>query len=156
MDDGAISDSPAFIIRQPEGFVASIVELRDVHRTSEDEAELVLAQYRLGGSALERSRRLRVKGVVSEEFEGSAVELVGAALTHDVDLVGAKAVLRGIVSTLYFEFLDRVLRQNHRRRVQGRIHVAYRPSVVVRFRPAAVDADGIPRPCRIWPCSPLA
>ena len=66
---------------------------------------------------------MRVKGVVSEELEASAVQLVGAALTYDVYLVGAIAVLGGIVFTQDFELLNRVLGQNNRWRVQGRVGI---------------------------------
>ena len=76
-----------------------------------------------------------------------AMQLIAAALAYNVDLIGAKSVFRRVGFTLHLEFLDSVLRQNDGRGVQGSVSVNQSVQcVIVRFRPAAIDADGVSLP----------
>ncbi len=76
--------------------------------------------------------------------EDRAVERVGAPLADDIDLRGRESVVGRIGSALNLEFLDRVLRQDHRRGNQGRVSVDQAvESVVIAFGAAAVDADRV-------------
>ncbi len=72
------------------------------------------------------------------------MELVPAALADNVDLAGTVAVLGRVRTALHLEFLNRVLRQNHRRSNQSRIGVDQSVQrVVVAFGPATVDTHGV-------------
>ena len=75
------------------------------------------------------------------------MQLVRTTLRDDVHLVGAEAVFCRVSLALNFEFLDSILRQNHRRGVESSISVDQPvKSVVVRSWPATIDADRIAFP----------
>ena len=115
----SVANSPAFVIHQAERLVSSVIDFGNVDGPAYHESELILPQLR--NCELERS--FGIKGIVPKELKHCTVQVIAAALAYDVDLVRAEAILRGIRFALDFEFLDRVLRQNHRRGVQGRVRV---------------------------------
>ncbi len=89
-------------------------------------------------------RSFGVKGIVTEKFERSAVQLVAATLAHDVDLIGTESVFGRVGFTLHLEFLDSVLRQNDRRGIQGSVGVHQSvQGVIVRGGTATIDADSV-------------
>src|SRR5690348_388454 len=81
------------------------------------------------------------------------MDRVAATLTDDGNLIGAVAILCGIAVGQYFELLNRILRQNYRRRLQSRIGIDQAVEhVVIGFGAATVNADGIALPlskCRL-------
>ena len=132
----SVSRATAFVIGQPEGPVLD-------RRPTRDEPELVLPQWILLGAGQVVEEGARVQRVIAQEVEHGAVQLVGAGLAHDVDLVGAEAVLGRIRGGLLLEFLNGVNRQNDRRGAQRRVGVGSAvEQEVVGSRPGAVDTDG--------------
>jgi hypothetical protein len=90
----SIRDSPALIVRQPEGLVAAVVELRYVDWPARNITELILPER--WDSGLEGSPG--VVGIIPVEFKQGAVNAIRAALTYDVDLVRAEAIFRRVVA----------------------------------------------------------
>ena len=70
------------------------------HRAAEGAAELVLLEVRLGAAGAVVEEVVGVEGVVAEELEGAAVELVGARLDLQVDDAAERAAeLRRVGAT---------------------------------------------------------
>ena len=118
------------LLRQPDG-------------TSHRPAELVVTQWRLGQMVAIVGPSRRVEGIVSQELEHGATELVGAGLGDEIDRAAARhAEFGGERVGLHAKFLHRV-DVGH-----NRVFVALRQrrrSAVhqhgIRSALAAVDAD---------------
>ncbi len=73
------------------------------------------------------------------------MDVIAAAPANQVDLIRTETELRRIGFGLHFEFLNGVLGQNDRRRIQSGVRIGQTvQGVVIGLRPSAVDADGIP------------
>ena len=98
----ALADAFAFVIGDPECFVLAVVQLGDDDRTASDKTKLILVQG--GDTTVEIAARVEI--VVAVEPEQGPMQFVGAALTDDIDLIGAEAIFSGINGRLFLEFLD--------------------------------------------------
>src|SRR5207253_4669083 len=88
-----------------ESVVAAVIDVRDIHRTSQGAAELISLQS-VGGSGEEAQS---VDRRVAMEFEERAMQGIGAGARDCVDnAAGVTAVLRAEAVGLHAEFLQRV------------------------------------------------
>ena len=103
----------AFVRHHEERLVVPVVDLRQHHGTVGREPELVVAtRIRRLGAVLEVPPR--VEGIVLEELEDRSVQLVGAALGHDVHVdAEVRAVLGGGAAGLDLHLGDRVRDRTH-------------------------------------------
>src|SRR6185503_20904831 len=76
--------------------------------------------------------------------EHGSMQVVRSAFADDVDLCRAESLIRGIRSARNLEFLDSILRQNHRGSNKGGIGIHKSVErVVIPLRTPAVHADRI-------------
>ena len=115
--------------------VVPVIEFREHDGAVGLEAELVVPA-RIGriGPVLEIPSG--IEGVVLEELEQGSMQLVGAALGHDVDMhTEVRAVLRGRAAGLDLDLRHRVRDRTHRRRgreVGGCVDAVERQAVLER------------------------
>jgi len=97
-----------FVCAEEESPVASVIYLRNSHRTAYIEAILVVVQrrFRLGGRI---EKVVRIEGCVLDVVVSRAVELIGAVFADQID-VNAKvgSVLSGVVAALHLNFRNHV------------------------------------------------
>ncbi len=96
-----------------EGLVGAVVEPGDLHRSVDGEPRLVPVEAGLLDAAAVGVEGVRVQLLVAVVLVERAVELVGAALQHDVDDAAAgAAVLRVVDARLHLELGGRVGRRH--------------------------------------------
>src|ERR1043166_4508564 len=101
----------SFVVHEEKGFVLAVVNLRQPHRPTQREPELVVAERR-EGRTFRVEEIASVHGGVAEEFEYAAVHLVGAGLGNHVDdRAGVAAQVGAVEVGLHFEFADRLDRR---------------------------------------------
>src|SRR5207249_11299992 len=135
------ANSRALVIREPEGAVAAVVQLRQVQGTAEGASELVLLERRLVAARIEEVIGVHVR--VAQKMEQRAMEVVRAGTKAYVNGAAQRAAELGRQKiALYLELGDRVRTGQHRGLViVRRVVVDAVQQEVIVLDSVAVDAN---------------
>jgi hypothetical protein len=127
----------ALVVDEEESPVLAVVDLREVDRSAEGSAELVLAVFLAPGSVGIRDEIVGVEGFVAQILPGVAPETIGSGFDDGVDdCADGVPEFRAVVAVLELEFFDGIGR--------GRDGVAAEDlQVIVDAADAVVDLSGL-------------
>ena len=140
------TDLVPLVVEQPERLVPTVVDSRDLHRTTQHHSPLVLTKRGLAGTARIPEEVVGVELVVAEELEERTVKFIGSRLEGHGDVCpGTGAEFRRRDIRLHPEFPDGVDGRLSAECLEEQIVILNAVQrEVVDVRAVAADAEVVP------------